>query len=201
MLAGCTVAASAQTKKYQIAAGLTAQVTHNPGAATIEVAMPGVELISLDLTQPATNTFLIKTIDYNFDGFKDFAFVSVNQTTGTQVYEIFLYHSADKSFEALEIPGGVCEQFGNVRLSAGDKTLRSSCKSGAKSSQDIYKWSGTYSLELLSSKDNSADAQQEMAEDKADKKADKAGQREDRRDQIKDKKDARKEAKEEEDGE
>lgn len=182
------ISAGAQTRKYLITTGLSATVTHNPGKPTVEVALPGVELITLDLTQPVTNTFQIKTTDFNFDGFRDFAFVGVNVAGGTQVYDIYLYHPADKTFEALDVPGGVCEAFGNVRLNAGEKTLRSSCRSGAKSSLDIYKWSGPFSLELVKSVDNSTEAQTEQAEDKADRKAEKADLRQEKREKIKEKK-------------
>lgn len=187
--------ASAQTKKYQVFSGLTAIVAHTEGGSSVTVTMPGVDLITLDLTQPADNTFQIKTSDYNFDGYKDFAFMSVNQASGMQVYDIFLYHPADKTFDLLEVPGGACEAFGNVKLSAGDKTLKSSCRSGAKSSQDIYKWTvDGFSLELVKTIDNSAEAQAEQAEEKADRKTEKAEQQLEKREQRKAAKEAKKES-------
>ncbi len=188
----------AQSKKYTVTAGLSAQISHTQGKGTVEVAIPGVELMNLDLTQPSNGVFQIKTSDYNFDGYKDFAFVGVNTATGTQVYDIYLYHPADGVFEALEIADGACDAFGNVRTNATDKTLRSSCKKGNKSSQDMYKWTSQFTLELISSTDNSTEALTDEIEDKAEKKADKAEQRKDKRDELKDKRGDRKAQRDEE---
>ena len=192
-------AASAQTKKYQVATGISAQISHAPNTATVEVAMPGVELISLDLAQPVAPTYLIKTNDYNFDGYKDFALVAVNQATGNQLYDIYLYHPADKTFETLEVPGGVCDRFGNVRISAGDKTLRSSCRAVSKSSMDIFKYTDPFSLELVKSTDNSRETLQEVAEEKAEKKADKSDVRKEKREELQDRKKEKKEEREDDD--
>jgi len=188
----------AQSKKIQIAPGFAANVQHVPGSAVVQVLLPGVETIELDLSQPLATNYLIKTADYNFDGQKDFAFVGVNATGGTQVYDIYLYHPADKSFEALEVPGGICERFGNVRLGAADKSLRSSCRSGAKSSMDVFRWVSPFALELVSSNDNSADAQQEAAELKTEQKLDKADARKEIREEKLDRKKTKKEEREEE---
>jgi hypothetical protein len=189
----------AQTKKIQIAPGLAANVQHVPGSPGVQVLIPGVETIELDLSMPLAGSYLIQTADYNFDGQKDFAFVGVNVAGGTQVYDIFLYHPADKSFEALDVPGGICERFGNVRLNAADKTLRSSCRSGTKSSMDIFRWANPFALELVSSKDNSTDAQQEAAELKAEQKAEKQDVRKEVREDKLDRKKERKEEREDED--
>ena len=194
-----TINVHAQTKKFQITAGLPATINHAAGSAMVQVLIPGVETIELDLSQPISPTYQIKTADYNFDGQKDFAFVAVNQVSGIQVYDIFIYRPDDKSFEALELPGGVCERFSNVRLSAGDKTLRSSCKSGTKSSTDIFKWSSPYALELVKSADNSAEAQQEAAELKSEQKAEKDDTRKEVREDKADRKKERKEANDEDD--
>ena len=194
-----TMAVQAQVKKYLITAGLQASVSHAEGSPTVQVLIPGVETIELDLSQPVSPTYQIKTADYNFDGQKDFAFVAVNQTSGTQVYDIFIYHPDDKSFEALETPGGVCERFGNVRLTAADKTLRSSCKSGKKSSTDIFKWNNAYALELVQSTDNSAEAQQEDTEMKSEQKTEKEETRKDVREDKAERKKERKEAKDDDD--
>lgn len=197
----------AQTKKLQIAPGLTANINHIQGSKTVQVLIPGVEAIDLDLTQSPANTFLIKTADYNFDGFKDFAFTSKDPAnpTAPTVYDIFIYNPQDKTFEAPENPGGVCGVFANIRLNAGDKTLRSSCRSGNKVSTDIFRWVTPQSLELTKSVDNSMEAQQDMAEEKAEKKQEKADTRqeakEDRADERQNKRDQRKDAKEEKDDE
>jgi hypothetical protein len=193
------VSMQAQTKKIQIAPGLSASIQHVPGSPGVQVLIPGVETIELDLSQPLANSYQIKAADYNFDGHKDFAFVGINAAGGTQIYDIFLYHPADKSYEALEVPGGICERFGNVRLTVADKTLRSSCRSGGKSSMDIFKWVGPYNLELLKSKDNSTDAQQEAAELKAEQKAEKEDVRKDVREEKLDRKKERKEKYDEDD--
>jgi hypothetical protein len=199
------VNAFAQNKKLQIAPGLTATINHPLGSKTVQVLIPGVETIDLDLTQPPTNNFLIKTADYNFDGFKDFAFTSkdASNPSSPTVYDIFVYNPHDKTFEAPENPGGVCGQFANIRLNAGDKTLRSSCRTGNKTSMDIFRWVTPLSLELTKSTDNSLEVQQEMAEDKADQKQEKADTRqevkEDRAEQRQNKRDQRKDAKAEKD--
>lgn len=178
-----SVGARAQTKKYRVDPVVEAVVKHQEGASTIQVLLLGHEPIELDLTQPGSNVFQIKTADYNFDGFKDFAFVSVESTTGSMAYDVFLYHPADKSFEALEAPGGVCEGLSNVRLSIADKTLKSTCKSGSKPSQDIFKWTGQFSLELERSVNNSADAQREKATEKTEYKMEKQEEKVDRKEQ------------------
>lgn len=167
----------AQSKKIPIAPGLTASVNHQPGSPTIQVLIPGVETIELDLNQPVSETYQIKVQDFNFDGQKDFAFVAVNQATGMQPYDIFLYHPAEKSFEALEVPGGVCERFANVRLNVSEKTLRSSCKAGTKTSLDTYVWTSQFVLELKGSVDHSLEAQEDAADQTADEKAEKAEKR------------------------
>jgi hypothetical protein len=196
-----TINVQAQVKKYLIIPGVQASINHAAGSPTVQVLIPGVETIELDLSQPISATYQIKTADYNFDGQKDFAFVAVNQISGTQIYDIFIYRPDDKSFEALELPGGVCERFGNVRLTAADKTLRSSCKSGTKSSTDIFKWGNAYALELIQSTDNSAEAQQEAAEMKSEQKTEKEETRKDVREEKTERKKERKEAKEDEDDE
>src|ERR1043165_9800249 len=147
---------NAQTKKLQITNGLTATIGHAQGSKTVQVLIPGVETIELDLSQPAGNTFLIKTADYNFDGYKDFAFTSKDAANpaGPTLYDLYIYNPQEKTFEAPENPGGACGQFSNIRLNAADKTLRSSCRSGSKTSVDVYKWVTPSSLELVKSIDN-----------------------------------------------
>ena len=194
-----STAAAGQSKKLLIAHGLQATINHSAGSRTVQVLIPGVEIIELDLEQPVQPAYQIRTADYNYDGFRDFAFVAVNQASGTQGYEIFLYHPEDKSFEALDVPDGICGRFGNVRLSAGNRTLKSSCRSGGKSSTDIYKWSSPFSLELVSSKDNTAETLGEAAEEKAELKAEKAGQRKEIRDERLEQRKEKREEREDED--
>ncbi len=198
-----SMSAMAQTKKLQITPGLAATISHAVGSKTVQVLIPGVEAIELDLTQNGSNAFLIKTADYNFDGAKDFAFTSKDAANpaAPTVYDIFLYNPQEKTFEAPENPGGVCGVFSNVRLNAADKTLRSSCKSGTKTSVDIFRWVTPFSLELTKSTDNSAEAQQEVAEDKADKKAEKTDSRKDARDEKADQRKVKKEEREDKDDE
>jgi hypothetical protein len=175
--------AFAQSKKLLITPTLSASIQHAPGAATVDVLIPGVETISLDLTQPGDATFLIKTADYNADGYKDFAFTSKAEPTTPTRYDIFLYHPEEKTFEAVELPGdGVCENLTNVRATAADKTLRVSCPGAGKTSTDIYRWETPYSLTLVKSTDNSAETAAERAAEKADAKAEKSEQRKDVRD-------------------
>lgn len=181
----CIHAASAQTRKLAITPTLSATITHAPGAPTVDVLVPGVETITLDLTHPASAAFLIKSADYNADGYKDFAFTSRDAAVPAAPtrYDIFLYHPEEKTFEALEAEGGVCGGLTNVRVSVADKTLRVSCRAGTlKSSTDIYRWDTPYSLTLVKSIDNSAETAAEIAEEKADAKTEKAEQRQDARD-------------------
>ena len=200
LLAALGAGVSAQTKKITVAPGVIANVVHEPGSSALKVLIPGVEEIELELTQPASNTFLIKTADYNGDGFKDFAFTSKDPIPGAPtLYDIYLYHPLEKTFEALEMPEAVCPQFSNVRVNPADKTLRSSCRSGTKSSMDIFRWADAYSLELVKSVDNSKEAQEEVAEEKAEQKADKAEQRKDVRENRAEQRKARKEETEEDD--
>lgn len=193
----------AQTKKLAITPTLSANINHAQGSNTVQVLIPGVEAIELDIAQSAGNTFVIKTADYNFDGCKDFALAGRDplNPAAPLVYDIYLYNPQEKAFEAVENPGGACGQFSNVRLAAADKTLRSSCKSGNKTSVDIFKWVTPFSLELTKSTDNSTEAQGDAAEEKAEKKAEKADTRkeasDEREEQRKDKRDARKDAKQE----
>jgi hypothetical protein len=189
----CVNAGFAQTKKLAISPSISATIQHAPGARTVQVLIPGVEVIELDLTQPGDAVFIIKTADYNFDGYKDFAFTSRDAAVPAAPtrYDIFLYHAEEKTFEPLEAEGGVCEGLSNVRVSVADKSLRSSCRAGTpKSSTDIYRWDSPFSLTLVKSIDNSAETMTEKAEEKADLKAEKAEGR-------KDAQDARKAAKEE----
>lgn len=197
-LAGLAFGAAAQTKKITVAQGITANVVHEPGSKSVKVLVPGVEEMDLDLTQPGANTFLIKTADYNGDGFKDFAMTSRDPMPGSPtVYDIYLYHPMDKTFEALELPEAVCQQFSNVRVNLSDRTLRSSCRAGNKSSMDIFRWADNFSLELVKSVDNSKEAQEEAAEEKEEKKADKAEQRRDVREERAEKRKAKQEEDEE----
>jgi hypothetical protein len=48
----CINAGYAQTKKLAITPTLSATIQHAPGARTVQVLIPGVEVIELDLTQP-----------------------------------------------------------------------------------------------------------------------------------------------------
>lgn len=198
LLAGLCTGAAAQTKKLAVAPGVSANIVHEPGSAIVKVLIPGVEEIELELTQSASNTFLIKSADYNGDGFKDFAMTSKDATPGAPtLYDIYLYHPLEKTFEALELPEGVCQHFSNVRLNAADRTLRSSCRSGTKSSMDIFRWADAFTLVLTKSVDNSAEAQQEVAEEKADQKAEKAEQRKDVKDNRAEQRKAKREEEEE----
>jgi hypothetical protein len=205
LFAGLALGASAQTKKLQITNGLAATISHAQGSKTVQLLIPGVEAIDLDLTQSPGNTFLIKTADYNFDGYKDFALTSkdASNPAAPTVYDIYIYNPQDKTFEAPENPGGVCGQFSNIRLNAGDKTLRSSCRTGNKTSLDIFRWVTPFSLELTKSTDNSQEAQQEASEEKAEKKQEKADARkeakEDRAEERENKRDQRKTTRDDED--
>ena len=195
VVALCTFQANAQSKKYPIATGLYATVNHKEGSKSVQVLMQGVETIELDLSQSPNNTFLIKTSDYNFDGYKDFAFTSKDAAPGAPtIYDIFLYHPTEKSFEALEVPEGACEVFANVRVNVADKTIRASCRTGTKASLDVYGWTDAFTLDLVKSNDNGADAQADKADEKADRKASKLEELRDKREQIKEQKEEKEES-------
>jgi hypothetical protein len=187
----------AQSRKFVVAEGITAQIGHSQGNSTVDISIPGMDKMSLDLTQPGDGIFQIKTNDYNFDGYKDFAFVSTNPAPGSiPVYDIYLYHPLEGGFETLEVPDGICDAFGNVRIGSADKTLRSSCHNGIKTSQDIYKWADAFTLVLVNSIDNSTDTQADQSEEKEERKAEKAEQLKDKREELKDKREDHKAQKE-----
>jgi hypothetical protein len=202
LLLSLALPAVAQTKKYLIKPGLQATVKHAEGSHIVQVLLPGVDVIELDVSQPPSHSFLIKAADYNFDGYKDFALTSRDPADmmAPTVFDIYLYNPEEQSFEAPENPGGVCGQFSNIRLNAAEKTLRSSCRSGNKSSTDVFRWVTPFSLELASSVDNSADAQQERAEEKADRKADKSDARKEVREERSEKRQQKRDERDE-DGE
>lgn len=176
-----TIQSAAQSKKYAIAPGLSAEIAHTQGSKALSVKLSGVETIELDLTQPADGVFQIKSADYNFDGFKDFAFTEVANPGAIHPYDIYLYHPLEKTFELLERPDGACEFLGNVRINKQDKTLRSSCRSGTKTSMDIFSWADSYSLNLMKSVDHGDEAQAIEAEVKAAQKEEKAEERKEKR--------------------
>jgi len=176
-------AADAQTKKFPINATLQATVQHAPGAQTFDVLIPGVETITLDLMQSGASTFLIKTTDYNADGYRDIAFTARSADGADTRYEIFLYHPDVKTFESLETPGdGICENLMNVRTSPTERTLTVSCAgAGGKRSSDVYRWADPFTLALVRSTDNTPGTAADRAADKADAKAERDEARRSRR--------------------
>jgi hypothetical protein len=193
-------AAFGQNKKYNVAPDVVANVKHEQGSKIFQVLMAGVEVLELELTQPADAVYQIKTADYNFDGFKDFAFTSVAPVSGIHIFEIFLYHDDANTFEALEVPNGICETFGNVRVMPGTREMKSSCRTGSvKTSSDTYRWTGRYDLELVGSKDNTGETLKEIADEKDEKKLEKKEQLQEKREDLKQRKQEKKEEREDDD--
>jgi len=82
--------------------------------------------------------------DYNFDGFTDFASFRADDGMGVYtIYQIFIYNPKSKSFESLEFPTNYnpkCDMFCDVKVDKIKKTLTSSCRGGARTHNDVWKY-------------------------------------------------------------
>lgn len=90
--------------------------------------------------------------DYNFDGYTDFASFRTDDGMGVYtIYQIFIYNPKTKSFESLEFPTNYnpkCDMFCDVKVDKIKKTLTSSCRGGARTHNDVWKYDQNKKLML-----------------------------------------------------
>nr|WP_315221164.1 hypothetical protein [uncultured Flavobacterium sp.] len=102
------------------------------------------------LTEKETN-FIIE--DYNFDGFKDFAFYRLDDGMGVySIYQIFIYNHKNQTFAKLKISSNCdpkCDEFCDVQINKKQKTFESSCRGGAQWHTDVWKFDKNNNLLLL----------------------------------------------------
>lgn len=84
------------------------------------------------------------TNDYNFDGFTDFASFHTDDGMGVySIYQIFIFNPKTQQFDLLEFPTHFkpkCDMFCDVKVDKTKKTLTSSCRGGARTHSDIWKY-------------------------------------------------------------
>ncbi len=82
--------------------------------------------------------------DYNFDGFTDFAVFHTDDGMGVYtIYQIFIFNPKTKNFDTLKFPANFnpkCDMFCDVKVDKTKKTLSSSCRGGARTHTDIWKY-------------------------------------------------------------
>ncbi|MFD2941069.1 XAC2610-related protein [Flavobacterium notoginsengisoli] len=82
--------------------------------------------------------------DYNFDGFTDFASYHTDDGMGVYtIYQIFVFNPITKQFDSLQFPSNFspkCEMFCDVKVDKIKKTLTSSCRGGARTHSDVWKY-------------------------------------------------------------
>ncbi len=82
--------------------------------------------------------------DYNFDGYTDFASFRTDDGMGVYtIYQIFIFNPKTKNFESLKFPSNYnpkCDMFCDVKVDKIKKTLTSSCRGGAKTHSDVWKY-------------------------------------------------------------
>lgn len=82
--------------------------------------------------------------DYNFDGFTDFAAFHTDDGMGVYtIYQIFIFNQKTKNFETLKFPTNFnpkCDMFCDIKVDKTKKTLSSSCRGGARTHNDIWKY-------------------------------------------------------------
>jgi hypothetical protein len=90
--------------------------------------------------------------DYNFDGFTDFAAFHTDDGMGVYtIYQIFIFNPKTKNFDTLKFPTNFnpkCDMFCDVKVDKTKQTLSSSCRGGAKTHTDIWKFDPTKKLIL-----------------------------------------------------
>lgn len=86
----------------------------------------------------------LETNDYNFDGFTDFASFHTDDGMGVYtIYQIFIFNSKTQQFDLLAFPTNFnpkCDMFCDVKIDKTKKTLTSSCRGGARTHIDIWKY-------------------------------------------------------------
>ncbi|WP_289663612.1 XAC2610-related protein [Flavobacterium panacagri] len=82
--------------------------------------------------------------DYNFDGFTDFASYHTDDGMGVYtIYQIFVFNPITKQFDSLQFPSNFspkCDMFCDVKVDKIKKTLTSSCRGGARTHSDVWKY-------------------------------------------------------------
>jgi hypothetical protein len=82
--------------------------------------------------------------DYNFDGFTDFASFHTDDGMGVySIYQIFIFNPKTQQFDLLEFPTNFkskCDIFCDVKIDKTKKTLISSCRGGARTHNNIWKY-------------------------------------------------------------
>lgn len=82
--------------------------------------------------------------DYNFDSYTDFASYHTDDGMGVySIYQIFIFNPKTQQFDLLEFPthfNPKCDMFCDVKVDKTKKTLTSSCRGGAKTHNDIWKY-------------------------------------------------------------
>lgn len=82
--------------------------------------------------------------DYNFDGYTDFASFRTDDGMGVYtIYQIFIFNPKTKNFESLEFPSNYnpkCDMFCDIKVDKIKKTLTSSCRGGARTHYDVWKY-------------------------------------------------------------
>lgn len=120
---------------------------------TVRVGKGGkAQTLSVPFDDAGGQPFL-QVVDYNFDGYKDLAWVlpmgMVNEMT-----EIFLYDPAHKEFVPLQLPAtegkpqANCDPLSTVTVDAAQKTLASSCRGGPIWTADTYRYTPAGQLYL-----------------------------------------------------
>ena len=86
----------------------------------------------------------LETNDYNFDGYTDFASFHTDDGMGVySIYQIFIFNPQTQQFDLLEFPANFkskCDMFCDVKVDKTKKTLSSSCRGGARTHTDIWKY-------------------------------------------------------------
>lgn len=86
----------------------------------------------------------LETNDYNFDGFTDFASFHSDDGMGVySIYQIFIFNPKTQQFDLLEFPTHFkpkCDMFCDVKIDKTKKTLTSSCRGGARTHYDVWKY-------------------------------------------------------------
>ena len=173
LLAALPFFAEAQTKNILIATGLKATVFIDNASSEAKILMAGMDTLALPLAE-SNAPRAIKTSDYNFDGFKDLAVTTAGTQPGAVLYDLFLYHPAEKTFEPLETgEGSRCDAFTNVKLLRAENAISVTCRAeGGKPMADIFRWETPFSLTYLRSTGADPDAEKPEREPRSKKKKD-----------------------------
>lgn len=91
--------------------------------------------------------------DYNFDGFTDFACFHTDDGMGVYtIWQIYIFNPKTKKFEILKFPSNYnpkCDMFCDVKIDITKKILTSSCRGGARTHTDFWKYNANKNLILL----------------------------------------------------